>query len=77
MDDNIQNAGDVFVKQLFWLQYEVKRAEEKAQHFKKDDSYISLAGSIEENMSAIRQMYNQLEKRYDELCEVAGYRPNK
>jgi len=77
MDGNIKDAGEVFITQLFWLQYEVKRADEKVQNFKKDCNYIALPASIDDNMNAIRQMYNQLEKRYDEFCEAAGYRPNK
>lgn len=69
----LQDAGDLFVEQFSWVQDRLEDAEKMAKEFQKKNSYESLAGSIDQKMDYVRQMYQQLEKRFDQLCEESGY----
>lgn len=69
----LQDVGDLFVEQFSWVQDRLEDAEKMAKEFQKKDSYESLAGSIDQKMDYVRQMYQQLEKRFDQLCEESGY----
>lgn len=69
----LQDAGDLFVEQFSWVQDRLEDAEKIAKEFQKKNSYESLAGSIDQKMDYVRQMYQQLEKRFDQLCEESGY----
>ena len=73
MNNNLKDAGDIFVNELGWLLRDVENAETIAKDFQKNDSYISLAGSIDQQMDYIRQRFIQLERRFDKLCEESNY----
>ena len=72
-NQRLQDVGDLFVDQFSWVQHELEEAQRVAKEFQKKDSYKSLAGSIDQKMDYVRQMYQQLEKRFDQLCEETGY----
>lgn len=72
-NQRLQDIGDLFVDQLSWLQRELEEAQRVAKEHQKKDSYKSLAGSIDQKMDYVRQMYQQLEKRFDQLCEETDY----
>lgn len=72
-NQRLQDIGDLFVDQFSWLQRELEEAQKVAKEHQKKDSYESLAGSIDQKMDYVRQMYQQLEKRFDQLCEETGY----
>lgn len=72
-NQRLQDIGDLFVDQFGWVQHELEEAQRIAKKFQKDDSYESLAGSIDQKMDHVRQMYQQLEKRFEQLCEETGY----
>lgn len=72
-NQRLQDIGDLFVDQLSWLQRELEEAQRVAKEHQKKDSYESLAGSIDQKMDYVRQMYQQLEKRFDQLCEETDY----
>lgn len=71
--DNLKDAGDALVNELGWLLRDVENAEAMARSFQKNDSYISLAGSIDQQIDYIRQRFIQLEKKFDKLCEESDY----
>ena len=72
-NQRLHDLGDLFVDQFSWLQRELEEAQRVARECQKKDSYESLAGSIDQKMDYVRQMYQQLEKRFDQLCEETGY----
>ena len=72
-NQKLQDVGDLFVSQFGWVQHELEEAEKVAKDFQRADSYESLAGSIDQKMDNLRQVYQQLEKRFDQLCEETGY----
>lgn len=69
----LQDVGDLFVSQFGWVQHTLEDAQRVAKDCQKKDSYESLAGSIDQKMDNLRQMYHQLEIRFDQLCEETGY----
>lgn len=69
----LQDVGDLFISQFGWVQHTLEEAQKVAKECQKKDSYESLASSIDQKMDNLRQMYYQLETRFDQLCEETGY----
>lgn len=72
-NQRLQDIGDLFVDQFSLVQRELEEAQRVAKEHQKKDNYESLADSIDKKMYCVRQMYQQLEKRFDQLCEETGY----
>ena len=69
----LQDVGEIFVNRLGWVQHELEETERVAKAVQRAGSYETLAGNIDQNMNYVRQMYQQLEKSFDKLCEETGY----
>ena len=74
-NQRLQDIGDLFVDQFNLVQRELEEAQRVAKEHQKKDNYESLADSIDKKMYYVRQVYQQLEKRFDQLCEETGYVP--
>ena len=47
-NQKLQDVGDLFVNQFSWVQHELEEAERIAKEFQRNESYESLAGSIDQ-----------------------------
>lgn len=73
--DNLRltDIGDCFVYQFNRVYSELESARKVAKEYQDNDDYESLASGIDKKMDNLRQMYQQLEERFDKLCEETGY----